>query len=76
MRRHFLRTAGLAAIALAIVACGGRSTETTQAPQKADAEANVLLAQWAGPYGGVPAFDRMDLAAVKPALEEGMAKNL
>lgn len=39
-------------------------------------EANVLLADWTGPYGGVPAFDRMDLAALKPALEAGMAMNL
>jgi peptidyl-dipeptidase Dcp len=29
---------------------------------------NVLLAEWTGPYGGVPAFDRMDLAALEPAM--------
>jgi len=37
---------------------------------------NVLLAVFKGPYGGVPAFDKMDLAALKPALEWGMEKNL
>jgi peptidyl-dipeptidase Dcp len=37
---------------------------------------NPLLAPWTGPHGGVPAFDRMDLAALKPALETAMAKNL
>jgi peptidyl-dipeptidase Dcp len=37
---------------------------------------NILLAEWTGPYGGVPAFDRMDLAALKSALEMGMAKSL
>jgi peptidyl-dipeptidase Dcp len=37
---------------------------------------NPLLAEYAGPYGGVPAFDRMDLADLKPALEKGMALNL
>jgi peptidyl-dipeptidase Dcp len=37
---------------------------------------NVLLAQWRGPYGGVPAFDKMDLRALKPALEAGMAEQL
>jgi peptidyl-dipeptidase Dcp len=37
---------------------------------------NVLLAEWTGPYGGVPAFDQMDLDALKPALEAGMALNL
>jgi peptidyl-dipeptidase Dcp len=37
---------------------------------------NVLLAEWPGPYGGVPAFDKMDLDALKPALEAGMAEHL
>jgi peptidyl-dipeptidase Dcp len=37
---------------------------------------NPLLAPWSGPYGGVPAFDRMDLALLQPALEAGMAKQL
>ncbi len=35
-----------------------------------------LLAAWQGPYGGVPAFDRMDLAALRPALEAGMDRQL
>ena len=35
-----------------------------------------LLAEYSGPYGGVPAFDRMDLADLKPSLEAGMAANL
>ena len=46
-----------------------------QAPAPAAAE-NPLLAEWIGPHGGVPAFDKMDLAALKPALEAAMAKNL
>lgn len=37
---------------------------------------NILLAKWAGAYGGVPAFDKMDLADIKPALETAMKKNL
>jgi len=37
---------------------------------------NVLLSTWTGPYGGVPAFDRMDLAALKPGLETAMAAHL
>ncbi|MGB5573182.1 MAG: M3 family metallopeptidase [Thermoanaerobaculia bacterium] len=37
---------------------------------------NILLAEWVGPYGGVPAFDQMDLEGVRPALEAGMALNL
>ena len=37
---------------------------------------NVLLADWAGPFGGVPAVDRMALGALNPALEAGMASQL
>ncbi len=37
---------------------------------------NVLLAEWTGPYGGVPAFDKMVLHDLKPALEAAMAANL
>jgi peptidyl-dipeptidase Dcp len=37
---------------------------------------NGLLAEWTGLYGGVPAFDRMELGRLKPALEAGMAEQL
>lgn len=37
---------------------------------------NLLLSAYDGPYSGVPHFDEMDLAGVKPALEAGMARNL
>ncbi|WP_237144461.1 M3 family metallopeptidase [Pontibacter pamirensis] len=37
---------------------------------------NSLLAEWTGPYGGVPAFDKMKLADLKPAMEKGMALQL
>jgi peptidyl-dipeptidase Dcp len=42
----------------------------------ADPEGNPLLAEWTGPYGGVPAFDRMEIADLEPALEAGMAMQL
>ena len=35
-----------------------------------------IVDKWAGPFGGVPAFDRVEVAAFKPALEEGMAEQL
>ncbi|MEP6820387.1 MAG: M3 family metallopeptidase [bacterium] len=38
--------------------------------------ANPLLAKWEGPYGGVPPFDRVQVADFKPALEAAMAENL
>ncbi|WP_426061922.1 M3 family metallopeptidase [Hymenobacter sp. B1770] len=37
---------------------------------------NPLLAAWAGPYGGVPAFDKVQVNQFKPALEAAMAENL
>lgn len=44
--------------------------------QTSKAPSNPLLAEYSGPYSGVPAFDKMDLADLKPALEKGMAINL
>lgn len=39
-------------------------------------EQNPLLAKWAGPYGGVPPFDKVRVADFKPALEAAMTENL
>jgi len=35
-----------------------------------------LLARWTGPYGGVPPFDRVEVAQFQPELEAGMAEQL
>jgi peptidyl-dipeptidase Dcp len=37
---------------------------------------NTLLADWTGPYGGVPAFDSVKLEDLKPAMEYGMERSL
>ena len=37
---------------------------------------NVLLQEWTGPYEGVPAFDKMNVADIKDAMEKGMELNL
>jgi peptidyl-dipeptidase Dcp len=42
---------------------------------KAD-EPNPLLAAWVGEYGGIPPFDKVQVAHFKPALEAAMAENL
>jgi peptidyl-dipeptidase Dcp len=39
-------------------------------------EDNPLLANWEGPYGGIPPFDRVQIPLFKPALETAMAENL
>ena len=38
--------------------------------------ANPLLAEWTGPHGGVPPFDRVRVADFQSALEAGMAEEL
>ena len=40
------------------------------------APANPLTQPWTGPYGGVPPFDKVEIADFKPALDEAMAENL
>ncbi|WP_300437898.1 M3 family metallopeptidase [Christiangramia sp.] len=37
---------------------------------------NPLLAEWNGPYQGVPAFDEMKVDLVKPAIRKGMELHL
>jgi peptidyl-dipeptidase Dcp len=51
-------------------------TTKAQSTSKPAAPANPLLAKWEGPYGGVPPFDRVEVAQFRPALEAAMAENL
>ena len=37
---------------------------------------NPLLSEWTGPYVGVPAFDKMQVDLVKPAIRKGMELHL
>ena len=37
---------------------------------------NPLIARWSGPFGGVPAFDRVEVAHFKPAFDAAMAEEL
>lgn len=36
----------------------------------------LLLQEWTGPYGGVPAFDALNLADLEPAMDAAMASSL
>jgi peptidyl-dipeptidase Dcp len=68
------------AVIVVLSACSENSSTKTQTTIPVS-EANIqqqnpLLAKYVGPYGGVPDFDKMALADLKPALEEGMALNL
>ncbi|WP_066964907.1 M3 family metallopeptidase [Microbulbifer sp. Q7] len=76
------------AAALAAAAGCSKEAENVQAAKPAEqvvasaevvadvVKNNALLAEWKGPYGGVPAFDKMKVEDLKPALEYGMAQNL
>src|ERR1043166_2822276 len=64
----------LLALAILIVVAGCSTTMTTT-PAPAT-PTNPLLAQWSGPYGGTPPFDKIKVADMKPALEIAMAENL
>ena len=68
------RAAALLALG-SVFACAPAVVTTTQpVPVAAAASANLspLLAEWTGPYGGVPPFDRITVADFKPALETAM----
>jgi peptidyl-dipeptidase Dcp len=49
---------------------------TQEASTVVDPQTNPLLAEWTGPYGGVPAFDKMQLSDLEAALQTGMAGHL
>lgn len=53
-----------------------RTPTPTNSAENALADPNPLLADWVGPFGGLPPFDRVQVALFKPALEAGMTENL
>ena len=72
-----------AAVVLALGACSQPAQDTSanadNKPAASQQDAtfdNVLLQEYKGPYSGVPAFDKMKLEDLKPALEKGMELNL
>jgi peptidyl-dipeptidase Dcp len=52
------------------------ATPAEPPPVAAAKPANPLVAPWAGPHGGVPAWDKVAVADFKPALETAMAERL
>ncbi|REL25819.1 M3 family peptidase [Thalassotalea euphylliae] len=80
-----------AAMVMSGALLGCNSTENTEAvTQSPEASAitavknsaevkaatELLMAEWTGPFQGVPAFDKVSLSGLKPALAQAMAMNL
>jgi peptidyl-dipeptidase Dcp len=71
-----------AALTLALCACSENpapQTETAKVEMSAaqsSTTANPLLSEYQGPYGGVPAFDLMQLSDLQSGLKQGMELNL
>jgi len=66
-----LTTITLFCVAVALISC-----KQTKEKEENMTNNNILLQEWTGPYVGVPAFDKMNLADIKPAIEKGMELNL
>ncbi|WP_199564586.1 M3 family metallopeptidase [Parvularcula marina] len=87
--RPTLMGASLAALSLSLAACGGKDdadtmteTEASAETMTADAEMtetgemNIITAPYEGPYGGVPAFDKVTVADFEPGIKAAMAASL
>ncbi|WP_271765045.1 M3 family metallopeptidase [Aquimarina algiphila] len=70
------KTVALSAIVLMTSCNQKKEPVETETTKETEETANVLLKEWTGPYGGTPAFDKMTVADIKPALEKGMELNL
>ncbi|HEX8119159.1 MAG TPA: hypothetical protein VF521_17915, partial [Pyrinomonadaceae bacterium] len=78
-RTRVLLLATAVAGSAAVMKVNAESSTADGAAQSAQATApaaNPLLAEWAGPHGGTPPFDKVRVADFKPALEAAMAENL
>lgn len=58
-----------------VYACASDSKNQTADIHKKEFD-NPLLKEWTGPYGGVPAFDKMDLTNLEEAIETGIQLHL
>ncbi|WP_178988346.1 M3 family metallopeptidase [Winogradskyella schleiferi] len=64
-----------AALICCIILFSSCKEETKETTEKTMSD-NILIQKWTGPYEGVPAFDKISVEAIKPAMEEAMKLNL
>ncbi|WP_037315116.1 M3 family metallopeptidase [Salegentibacter sp. Hel_I_6] len=70
MKKGIIKSLGI----FALVA--GFQTNAQEQNQELKPMDNILLAEWSGPYSGVPAFDKMKVDLVKPAMLKAMEMHL
>ena len=78
MYKYLKTTSFKSLIALSIIAflVSCDSSKENKENMNSDENSTVLLQEWTGPYGGVPAFDKMNIKDIKPSFEIAMASNL
>lgn len=72
---------GLLVGVLALASCGEKAppvaaADAVEAAPAPEADASVLLAEWTGPYGGVPPLDQVREEMFLPAVRAAMAEEL
>lgn len=70
MKKGIIKSLGIFALVAGFQA---HSQEQNEEKKTMD---NILLAEWSGPYAGVPAFDEMKVELVKPAMLKAMDTHL
>ncbi|MFZ1702409.1 MAG: M3 family metallopeptidase [Pyrinomonadaceae bacterium] len=74
IRRNIFKPLVLACAALFIFMTINQVDHSAAA--SAELAVNPLISKWEGPFGGVPAFDKVKIADFKPALQVAMEENL
>src|SRR5688572_10486910 len=73
--RGFVLLAVIATIGLVVVKTG-QISKAMNAKTELSTNENPLLMKWEGPHGGVPPFDRVQIALFKPSLETAMSEQI
>lgn len=79
MKNYLQIILGFAALAVTACGPGAQTPKPVQKPVETvqnETMENILLKEWTGKYGGVPAFDKMELEDLKTAIEKGMEMHL
>ena len=74
--QHIPKKAASMLLLTAVLLSSCDKKKETAESMKTEETKNLLLEEWTGDYGGTPAFDKMKVEDIKPALEKGMEINL